>query len=119
MLKAIIMTLTTTTLFFTACSSYPKSAEGVAKAVCHELKGGNLDALEAYVAPEQKADFKESFSQAKTFLTSDAAAKMFAAMNCDKSDRVRDYNGGTRKTFSFSKINIKVHKINAVWYFSK
>ncbi len=104
-------------ILFTACSSYPESAEGVAKAVCLELKKGSFDQLEQYVAPEEKASFKESFAKSEKFLQSSIAKNMFATMQCDKNDGVQIYDGDRQK-FSFGQMKIKVFKQQNRWYFT-
>ena len=116
MLKILTLTLVTTTLLFTGCSSYPDSAEGVAQAVCNDLKNSNFDNLPNYVAPQQKEDFSKSFNQAKAFLSSEMGKKMLSSMNCDKADKVKTYDNGKQK-FYFGQAKIKVKQFDNTWYF--
>ena len=112
--KIAVLLAAATTLFVTGCSSYPDSANGVAKAVCGAFKAGDLEGAKSYMdatALQKTADSERVLSK---FFALPEFQEEAARLDCSKPSKtqvIADY----QKVIYFEGSNVEVQVVDGNW----
>lgn len=102
-------------LFFTACSSYPDSAEGVAKEICKDFKANNLEAMKIYMSAEALLQMKERRQDLEEFFKSPEFEKIKADSDCSKPTQIKELDHGRIQIYFGDDIIVKVKELHGEW----
>ena len=102
-------------LNFTACSSYPDSAEGVAQKICKEFHASDLEAMKIYMSSEAILQMKERESYLNAFFKSPEFNQMKNESDCSQSSKTKQLDHGRLKIYFGMQLKVKVKVINGQW----
>ncbi len=112
--KTVLVCTAAATLFVTGCSSYPDSANGVAKAVCGAFKAGDLEGAKTYMSASALQQTADSESVISKFFALPEFKEKAATLNCSKSTKMQVLNKDHRRIY-FGGFNVEVKKIGNDW----
>ncbi len=116
MLKKSPLTLITALIIFSGCSSYPDSAQELAKTVCEEIKVANIDDIEAYILSE---DVKK-FQNKKVYFKERLESKKFIAkrqrLDCSTIVSSESYDANHTE-ITYNEMEINLYKVQNQWKF--
>ena len=113
--KTLLAITTLIILFLSGCSSYPDSAEGVAKEICKELKASNLEGMKIYMSAEALLQMKERKEYLEAFFKSPEFAKIKLGFDCNKPTKREELDHGRLKIHFGKDIKVKVKQIHGQW----
>ena len=101
--------------FFNGCSSYPDSAEGVAKEICEDLKAIDFEAMKVYMSAEAILQMKERRKDLEKFFKSPKFAKIKEGIDCTKVTKRRELDHGRIKIHFGDDVKVKLKVIDGQW----
>ena len=112
--KTVLVCTAAATFFVTGCSSYPDSANGVAKAVCGAFKAGDLEGAKAYMSVSALKQTADSESVISKFFALPEFKEKAATLNCIKPTKTLTLDIDDEKIY-FGSFNVEVKKIGGEW----
>lgn len=113
--KLLLFFTTLMMLSFSACSSYPDSAEGVAQKICHEFQEADLEAMKLYMSSEAIVEMNERKDYLNDFFKSSEFIEMKERTDCSQSTKTKQLDHGRLKIYFGEKLTVKVKVINGQW----
>ena len=102
-------------LNFSACSSYPESAEGVAQKICEEFQDADLEAMKVYMSSEAILQMKERETYLNAFFKSPEFEQMKHEADCSQPSKTKQLDHERLKVYFGKQLKVKVKVINGQW----
>lgn len=113
--KVLLFFISLSMLSFTACSSYPDSAEGVAEKICQEFHAADLESMKVYMSSEAIVQMKERQKYLDKFFKSPEFIEMKKSSDCSQSTQTKQLDHDRLKIYFGDQLKVKVKVIDGQW----